>query len=84
MFWFTSANYILMQITRALYSTILDNEKLAIEKKKVFHDFPHGVIIDPFNSKNTESKIFTNQEFESKIVKIDQDLGVLCSKKYQS
>jgi signal transduction histidine kinase len=55
----------------------MNNERLIREMKKILHLFPHGVIINPFNSKNILRNIFTNQEFESKMVKINQDLDVL-------
>jgi hypothetical protein len=76
-FWFTFSNVLLRETTRSLYSTILNSERLIREMKKILQIFPHGVIINPFGINNIEKKIFTNQEFDSKMVKINQDIDIL-------
>jgi len=49
-----------------LYITILKNEDLIGQNKKVIQAFPHGVIIDSMHT-NDSKVCFSNDEFNSKI-----------------
>jgi signal transduction histidine kinase len=63
--------------TRSLYATILQNEKLIKEMKRILQVFPNGVIIWPWNRDDGDQKCFTNEVFDTKISKIRGDINNL-------
>ena len=77
--YFTNAARMLYLQVRELYKLLLENKRLNSEMKRVLEIFPHGVIIQS-RTKETLSKIhFSNQDFQSQICSLKDDIKELRS-----
>jgi hypothetical protein len=75
--YFTNAARMLYLQVRELYKLLLENKRLISEMKRVLEIFPHGVIIQS-RTKKTLSKIhFSNQDFQSQICYLKDDIKEL-------
>jgi hypothetical protein len=76
-FYFTLAARMMCAQVREVYKLLLENQRLIAEMKLILENFPYGVVIHSRN-KETKNKIhFTNQEFQTQVCPLVNDMKEL-------